>query len=591
MLEYPFDSAQIMQSKRALKKELLQKENLLEKRIALLSGTTIGEIKNILELFLLDNGIKPEFYVGDYGRFFEDTVFDDGTLAAFKPDVIFLNTSLHNVEPMVTAGDSAELCDKKLEAAFARFKKVYDASATFGCAVIANNFEYPLVRVMGNYEAVSPSGKVRFVRRLNELLAQYAEGHKGFYVNDYNYLSARYGLNAFSDPSYYNSYKYSIAPDAIPYLCHSLASIIKSVFGKNKKALMLDLDNTLWSGVIGDDGVEGIVLGTESPKGIAHLDLQRYAKELSGIGVILGVCSKNEEAAAKSGFTHPSSILKESDFLTFRANWDPKPLNLTASAKQLNIGVDSMVFADDNPAEREIVRQAALGVAIPELTAAERFADVISAGGYFEVTSITADDIKRAEMYKQNALREAEEQSFSDYGEYLKSLNMKGYFGPFTESRLERITALANKTNQFNLTTRRYSAEEMLERAEDDRFITLYGRLEDKFGDNGIVALIVGEKKGDTLDIELWVMSCRVFKRELEFAMFDTLVELSKKAGVKTIMGNYLETAKNVIVKDYYGSLGFTKTEQNGNDSRWSYSIPESYENKNNAIEVHYEQN
>lgn len=590
MLQYPFDSAYIMQNKRAIKKELLKSENLLEKRVALLSGTTIGEIKNILELFLLDNGIKPEFYVGDYGRFYEDVVFDDGTLAAFKPDIIFLNTSLHNVEPMVAAGDSAELCDKKLEAAFSRFKKVYDAAAKFGCAVIANNLEYPLIRVMGNYEAASPSGKVRFVRRLNELVAQYAETHKGFYINDYNYLSARYGLDDFSDPSYYNSYKYSVAPDAIPYLAHSVASIVKSLFGKNKKALMLDLDNTLWSGVIGDDGVEGIVLGTESPAGIAHLDLQKYAKELSGIGVILGVCSKNEDAAAKSGFTHPSSVLKAEDFLTFRANWDPKPLNLEASAKQLNIGVDSMVFADDNPAEREIVRQAGLGVAVPELTAAERFADVISAGGYFEVVSLSADDIKRAEMYKQNALREAEEQSFNDYGEYLISLNMTGYFGPFSESRLERITALANKTNQFNLTTRRYGADEMLERAEGGRYITLYGRLEDKFGDNGIVAEIVGEIEGDNLDIELWVMSCRVFKRELEYAMFDTLVSLAKNAGIKTITGSYFKTAKNVIVADFYGTLGFKKTEQNGDDSRWQYVIPEKYENKNHSIEVHYEQ-
>ena len=591
MLQFPFDCDYIMKNKRAIKKELLKKENLLEKRVALLSGTTVGEIKNILEIFLLNEGIKPTFYVGDYGRFYEDVVFDDGALRDFKPDVIFLNTSIHNISNMPAAGEPAEICEAKLQGELKRFFAVWGASDLFSCAVIANNFEYPRIRVMGNYEATSPSGKVRFVRRLNEEMAKYAESHKNFYINDFNYISSWCGLDSFSDPSYYNSYKYAINPDAIPYLCHSVASIVKSLFGKNKKALMLDLDNTLWSGVIGDDGVEGIVLGTESPVGIAHSELQKYAKELSGVGVILGVCSKNEDDVAKSGFTHPSSVLKVDDFLSFKANWEPKPLNLQASAKQLNIGVDAIVFADDNPAEREIVRQAGLGVTVPELTAAERFAETISNGNYFEVTSLSADDLKRAEMYKQNALREAEETNYADYGEYLKSLNMKGFFGSFSEGQLERITALANKTNQFNLTTRRYSAEEMKARATGKEYITLYGRLEDKFGDNGIVAEIIGEAKGDSLDIELWIMSCRVFKRELEFAMFDTLVSLAREKGIKTITGNYYKTAKNAIVAEYYGSLGFIKTEQNSDYSRWTYTIPENYENKNHSIEVRYEQN
>ncbi|MEA5050596.1 MAG: HAD-IIIC family phosphatase [Oscillospiraceae bacterium] len=590
MLEYPFDAAHILQNKRALKKELLKKEGLLDKRIALLSGTTVGEIRNILELFLLDAGIRPEFFVGDYGRWYEDAVFDDGSLAAFRPDVVIFNTSVHNVE-LPAAGLGAAACDALLESDFAKFEAAWGACEKLGCAVVANNFEYPRVRPMGNYDATAPSGKVRFVRRLNERTAQYAEAHRGFYINDFNYLAGWYGLGEFSDPSYYNAYKYAQSPDAIPLLCHSYASIVKALFGKNKKALMMDLDGTLWHGVIGDDGVDGIVLGVESPQGIAHTELQKYAKELSGIGVILGVCSKNEDAAARSGFTHPSSVLKADDFLSFRANWDPKPMNLAASAKELNIGADSFVFADDNPAEREIVRQAGLGCAVPELTAPERYAETIANGGYFEVTSLSADDLKRAEMYKQNAQREQAERSFTDYGAYLDSLGMKGYFGAFDEPRLERITQLANKTNQFNLTTRRYQPDEMLERARSDRYITLYGRLEDKFGDNGLVTEIVGEIEGDRLDIELWIMSCRVFKRGLEHAMFDELVRLCRQRGIKTIRGRYLKTAKNVIVADFYGTLGFVKTAQDADDSTWEYDIPAGYENKNHHIEVIYEQN
>lgn len=591
MLGYPFDADHIMQSKRALKKQLLQQDGLLQKRVALLSGTTIGEIKNILELFLLDNGIQPEFFEGDYGRWFEETVFDDGRLADFKPDVIFIHTGIHNLDNLPVAGEDDAACEKKLNAAFDKIKAVWDAAAKLGCPVIQNNFEYPRFRVMGNYEAIAPSGKVRFVRRLNEMMADYAYQNKNIFINDLNYISARYGLDAFTDPSYYNSYKYALAPGVIPYLCHSVANIIKSIFGKNKKALMLDLDNTLWSGVIGDDGVEGIQLGTESPAGIAFLDMQQYASELPGIGVILGVCSKNEEAAAKSGFTHPSSVLKEEDFAVFKANWEPKHLNLEAAAKQLNIGTDSLVFADDNPAEREIVNQAGLGIAVPELTVPERFAETVAEGGYFEVTSLSADDRKRAEMYRQNAMREAEEHSFTDYGAYLKSLCMKGYFGPFTAGTLERVTQLANKTNQFNMTTRRYQPAEMEQRVADPDVITLAGRLEDKFGDNGLVTEIIANIEGDNLDIELWIMSCRVFKRELEYAMFDELVRLAKERGVRTITGSYYKTAKNVIVADFYGELGFEKTAQNNDDSDWKYTIPETYENKNTAIEVYYEQN
>ncbi len=586
MLEYPFDASYIMQNKRALKKQLLQQDGLLEKRIALLSGATIGELKNILELFLLDHGIRPEFYVGDYGRWYEDIVFDDGALAAFQPDVIFLNTSSHDLTGLPHAGESPDICAEKLDAAFARLETVWRAADKLGCPVIQNNFEYPLYRVMGNYDAVSPSGKIRFLNQLNERMADYAFSHKNLYINDFNYLAAFCGLDRFCDPSYYNSYKYAQSPEFIPHVAHSVASIIKSIYGKNKKALMLDLDNTLWHGVIGDDGVEGIKLGYESPEGIAHSELQHYAQELSGIGVILGVCSKNEESAAKSGFDHPSSVLKADDFLSFKANWDPKPLNLQQSAHDLNIGVDSFVFADDNPAEREIVRGANLGVAVPELTAPERFTATIANGGYFEVTSLSADDVKRAEMYRQNAEREKQESSFTDYGDYLRSLAMRGYIGPFTAGSLDRITQLANKTNQFNLTTRRYQPAEMESRAADPNAVTLSGRLEDKFGDNGIVTELIATIDGDIADIELWIMSCRVFKRELEYAMFDELVRILRGRGVRKIIGRYYKTAKNAIVADFYGTLGFEKTDQTSEDSVWTYEIPSNYELKNKAIEV-----
>ncbi len=589
MIGYPFDAQALIRNKRAIKRELKGRDGLIKKKIALLSGTTIGEIKSILELFLLDNGIEPEFFVGEYGRFYEDVVFDDGgadSLSVFGPDVIYIHSSVHNLREMPRAGAPESECAAALDAAFGRFSAVWGAAERYRCPIIQDNFEYPAVRVMGNFEATAPSGKVRFVRRLNERLADYAAAHSGFYINDLNYLSARLGVDRFCDPVAYSAYKYSVSPDCVPYLCHSVAGIIKSLFGRNKKALMLDLDNTLWNGVIGDDGVEGIKLGIELPEGMAYSEMQAYAKELSAVGVVLGVCSKNEEDAAKSGFTHPASVLSVDDFSVFKANWDPKPLNLKNSADELNLGVDSFVFADDNPAEREIVRGAGLGVAVPELDTPETFARTVADAGYFEITSLSADDLKRAEMYRENSLRARQQASFADYGDYLRSLEMKGYIEPFSDGALERITQLANKTNQFNLTTRRYTEDEMRERMQNPSVVAISGRLTDRFGDNGIVSELIAAPQGDALDIELWIMSCRVFKRGLEDAMFDALVGEAKRLGAKRLTGRYLKTAKNAVVADLYERMGFSLVRREGDDTYWVYELPDEYKNKNEYIEV-----
>ncbi len=587
MIQYPFDPNYILTKRRSLKRELLQQEGLLEKKVAILSGTTVGELKSVLEIFLLSYGIRPVFFEGDYNRFYEDAVFDNPSLKEFSPDIIWINTSYHSIQNLPYPGEDKESVNEKLENELNRFRSVWNGMASYKCPVIQNNFDLPRIRVMGNADGWLSSGKVRFVRRLNEAFAEAAESIPSLLLLDYEYAAAWNGIDSFSDPGYYNGYKYGLAPSYIPFVAFQAANIIKSVFGKNKKALFLDLDNTLWGGIIGDDGLEGIHLGYEAPSGIAYSDLQQYAKDLSRIGIILGICSKNEEDIAKSGFSHPSSLLAVEDFLSFRANWDPKPQNLEISAKELNIGPDSIVFVDDNPAERAIVRDSELNCAVPELTVPERFAETVSEAGYFEVTSLSGDDLSRAKMYKDNLKREQSAQSFTDYNAYLRSLDMKGYIGPFKPEQLERVTQLANKTNQFNLTTRRYRPEEMAARASDPDTITVSGRLEDRFGDNGIVSCIVAKKTDDiTWDIELWIMSCRVFKRDLEYAMFDALVNKVIEKGGSTITGWYFPTPKNRIVSDYYGSLGFTKIAETEEGTFWKYDIPENYSPMNHVISV-----
>ena len=588
MFRYPIQQ-DMMQKKRALKRELLEKEGLIEKRIAILSGTTVGEIKNILELFLLDQGIRPVFFEGNYGRYYEEIVFDNPKLSGFKPDILFIHTGIHNIDNMPFAGEDKETAEARLSMEWEKVEGVLSSSVRYNCPVIINNFELPSVRIMGNREAYDPAGKVRFINRLNERIADYAENHEGMYINDINYLSSWYGLERWSDPGYYNSFKYGLNPEAIPLICLSVSSIIKALFGKNKKALLLDLDNTLWNGVIGDDGVEGIKLGIESPDGIAYTDLQRYAKELSGIGVLLGVVSKNQEDIAREGFSHPSSELSPEDFSVFYANWKEKSENLKEASELLNVGSDFFVFLDDNPVERELVENAGLGVEVADYTLPELLPQQLSMSGYFEVVALSEDDRKRTEMYRENAVREAAKSNYSDYGIYLQSLGMKGYFSDFSGGRQSRITQLANKTNQFNLTTRRYTQGEIAEVQQDDKYIKIAVRLTDKFGDNGIVTELIAGCDNERAEIEMFLMSCRVFKRDLELAVFDELVKQAKKFGIKYIDGLYIKTEKNEIVKNLYPSLGFVSCGSVNGGDVYRYEIPDDYQNKNQVIEVLYE--
>ena len=588
VLDYPFDNAYILEKKKSIKRELLQNDKFIEKKIAVLSGSTIGEIKNILELFLLNYGIKPEFKVGGYNRYFEELMFDDGSLKDFAPDFIYIHTSNKNIENLPVPQDSEEAVKDKLTKECEKFKTLCEKALSFGAVVIVNNFEMPFYRMYGSKDAVAAQGVVNFTNKLNVMIADYIASKENIYLNDINYLSGLIGLdNWFSLENWY-LYKYALAVDKIPDLAFGIAKIIKSALGKNKKSVVLDLDNTLWGGVIGDDGVEGIAIGNEQPAGMSYTEFQSYLKRLTGLGIMLNVCSKNEEKIAKQGFTdRKEAPLSVDDFICFKANWEPKHLNIAAIAKEINIGEDSLVFIDDNPAEREIVRKSLPTVTVPEVSCPEDYIKAIDRAGYFEITSFTKDDAKRNEMYKQNAQRAAAESAFTDYNDYLLSLEMTGEIGPFSTAHCERITQLINKTNQFNFTTRRYAQSEVEEIIADrTNYISAYAKLIDKFGDNGITTCLIASVEGTNANIDLWVMSCRVFKRHLEYAVFDYLVAKCKEMGVKTITASYLPTAKNVIIKDFYEGIGFDVTLDSESEKRYILNIPEEYENKNKVIKM-----
>ena len=600
ILSYPFVSAYILKKKKAIKREILEflgqdVRGGLTKKIAILGGSTTHDIKDILEIFLLNYGIQPEFYESEYDQYWNDVMFENAELVEFKPDIIFIHTSTRNITSFPTVRDSANTIDSMLSEQFSHFETMWKKAAdTYKCPIIQNNFEQPFYRLLGNRDAWDYRGRLNFVSRLNQKFYEYAQAHENFYINDINYMASCYGLQKWADPFYWHMYKYAMCMEAIPEFAYNLANIIKSIYGKNKKAIVCDLDNTLWGGIVGDDGAENIEIGQETSVSQLYSEFQGYLKAHKDLGVLLTVDSKNDEENALAGLNRPDSVLKPDDFIVIKANWNPKDRNLLETANELNIGSDSMVFIDDNPAEREIVRAQVSGtigakVAVPEMITPERYINILDRSGFFEVTQFSTDDLSRNEMYKANAERAKQQTSFADYGEYLLSLEMKAEIKPFAPIYMSRIAQLTNKSNQFNLTTLRCTQTDIERVAGDSNYITLYGKLEDKFGDNGVVSVVFGhidETDNAIFHIDLWLMSCRVLKRDMEQAMMDSLMAECVTRGIKTVKGYYYPTAKNKMVKEFFAQFGFAKTsEDEAGNTTWKCTT-EDYQNLNRYIKV-----
>jgi FkbH-like protein len=456
-----------------------------------------------------------------------------------------------------------------------RYREIWASLETnLNCQIIQNNFEMPPYSLLGNMDAVASGGLTRFLAELNAAFAQEAAARPRLLLQDIHGLSARMGTKQWFDWKRYFSYKILHTAEANLELARSLNAMIKAIYGKSRKVLVLDLDNTLWGGIIGDDGADKIQIGRETAVAEAFTAFQEYCLALRNRGILLAVCSKNDEAIAKSGFEHPSSILKLEHFSGFKANWEPKHDNILAMAKELNLGADSFVFIDDNPAERALVAAQVPGIAVPDVGSdVSHFAEIIAQARYFEAMSLSKEDLERAALYANNRQRSAFEAQFKNYGEYLDSLEMAAEIDAFQPVYLDRITQLTNKTNQFNLTTRRYTLAEMESVLRDPQYISLYGKLSDRFGDHGLISVVVARKELQALHINLWLMSCRVLKRDMELAMLDVLVERALENGVNKIYGYYVPTKKNGMVADFYSKLGFTPAPSADSSSAESTTI------------------
>lgn len=573
--EYPIDSVSLLSKKKKIRRELKEeKVQRTDIRVAILGGSTTDEIKDQLELFLLNYGFNPSFYQSDYGRYWEDAVFDNDDLVTFQPSIVFIHTNWRNITEFPRITSTKEEVDNLLAKEIKRFEIMWESlRAKYRCPIIQNNFDRPNYRLLGNRDIWDYRGRSNYIFRLNEKVYEYANQHDSFYVNDLEYVTSLFGLENRKEALYWNMYKYALNIEAIPVFAFNLSNIIKSIYGKNKKLLALDLDNTLWGGVIGDDGVNGIAIGPEVPRGQVYSEFQHFCKELKDIGVVLAINSKNVYNNAILGLNHPDTVLSVDDFVSIKANWEPKNLNLKAIANELDLGIDSFVFVDDNPAEREIVKTSFPAVGVPDINTIEDFIRYIDSSGFFEVTIFSKEDSNKTEMYhaKTKAIQDID--VYTSYDEYLASLEMKAVISDFEKIYAQRIAQLTNKSNQFNLTTLRCTEDDINRLQDDNSFICLAGRLIDKFADNGIISVVFAEQIDYCLHIREWLMSCRVLKRDMEKVMMNALFVAAKQRHIKTIIGYYYNTPKNSMVSQFYASMGFTKIHENNNDSIWERSV------------------
>ncbi len=533
-------------------------------RLAILASSTVDHLAPAIRVAGLRRRLLVDLHSGAYGQYRQDLLDPGSALHRFQPQAVLFSLSAREAIAGVALGASAAEVDGAIGRFVSELRSLWrKAREIGGAAVIQQTFMDVSEPLFGGYDRMVPGAPATVIARLNSQMCE-AAAADGVLILDVARASQRDGIDAWFDIGRWLQGKLEIAPQAAPLYGDLAARILAALRGLSKKCLVLDLDNTLWGGVIGDDGVDGIVLGEGSAAGEAHLALQHYAKQLKERGVILAVCSKNDAKIAEAAFNdHPEMVLHRSEFAAFQANWDDKAQNLKAIATRLNIGIDSLVFVDDNPIERARIRQSLPMVSVPELPDdAAHYVRSLADAGYFEAIAFTADDRNRAEQYAANAEREALLGSAESMDDFLCGLNMTAIYGPFTAVDQARVVQLINKTNQFNTTTRRYASEEVLQIMDDPSSLTLQFRLLDRLGDNGLISTMIlrpAEDDDEALEIENWVMSCRVFGRELEFEAMNVAVEAAKERGVRAFVADYIPTAKNDVISKLYGSLGFTE--------------------------------
>ena len=546
-----------MKDFQALKKNLKNvPDNLVQIKVALLGDTATQFLATALKGTGIDRGFRLDLFEAEFNQV-ERQFMDPGSdLHAFNPEYIVVFQSTHKwleKHALCSYEQKATLADERLD--FVR-----SICGLTQAKIIYLNYPEIEDTVFGSYANRVPSSFTWQVRKFNYELMRISQENPNLYICDLAGLQSKFGRDRFFDAAVYTSTEMILSLDALPYVSARILDIICSLKGRFKKCLILDLDNTLWGGVVGDDGLEGIQLGHGLGIGKVFTEFQMWIKKLKERGIIICICSKNDEDKAKEPFEkHPDMVLRLSDIAVFMANWETKVDNIRAIQQILNIGFDSMVFLDDNPFERNIVREHIPGITVPELPEDPAdYLEFLYSLNLFETTSYSVTDKDRTKQYQIEAERTSYAKTFTNEAEFLRSLEMVSKVEGFTPFNTPRVAQLSQRSNQFNLRTVRYTEADITTMSNDPDVIPTTFTLEDKFGDNGLICVVILKKLDEeSLFVDTWFMSCRVLKRGMEDFTLNTVVEKAREQGYRRIVGEYLPTLKNGMVKDHYDRLGF----------------------------------
>ena len=543
-------------------------------RLGLISNSTTDFIEPAIVASALRYGLAVEIVKADYGQVLQSALDPASAINAARCDAVLLALDYRGLPMDATAvGDAGRAADQ-VNAAIAHVGAVRSGIHTnSGAACVVQTLARPVETLFGNADRTIAGTWAWLTDGVNRRLVQQLDG--GDLLLDVASIAETVGLATWHDPTQWNLAKLPFAMEFVPLYADHVGRVLGALRGKSRRALVLDLDNTVWSGVIGDDGLDGIVVGQGDATGEAHLALQAAALQLRDRGVVLAVSSKNDDDVARLPFQkHPDMLLREEHLAVFQANWNDKATNLNAIADELALGVDALAFVDDNPFERNFVRKSLPAVAVPEMPDDPAlYARTLAASGLFESLAFSAEDQKRAGFYQDNAQRATLQEQVGNLEEYLQSLEMEIVFTPFDSVGRSRITQLINKSNQFNLTTRRYTEAEVAAIENDPTAFGMQVRLRDKFGDNGMISVLICRRDGDDWALDTWLMSCRVLGRRVEAAVLRELLQQARARGLQQLIGTYVPTDRNAMVRDHYAKLGFTRLSESPDGvTLWSIS-------------------
>ena len=538
-------------------------------RLAVLSNSTADFIIPALVGTAARHGIALECIRADYDQVIQQALAAESVINRAKPDAVLLAVDYRALALRCQLGNREEAAHAVRQALSFIDTARAGLKANSNTICIVQTIAPPPERLFGSLDLALPGALRYVIERVNIGLSESIVGTEDVLL-DVAGLAETVGLAEWHSPSEWNLAKLAFSNSYLPLYADHVARLLAALRGKSRRALVLDLDNTLWGGVIGDDGIEGIQCAQGDPIGEAYLSLQRLALDLRTRGIVLAVSSKNNDETARLPFRkHPEMLIREEHIAVFQANWNDKATNIKAIAKELSLGVDSLVFLDDNPVERNLVRELLPEVAVPELPSDPAlYARTLAVAGYFESILFSDEDLKRAQYYQENAKRVGLQTPAGDVDSYLASLEMEITFQPFDETGRGRITQLINKSNQYNLTTKRYTEAEVAAAERDADCFTLQVRLSDRYGDNGMISVVICRQGLDLeWDIDTWLMSCRVLGRGVEQMVLGEILHHAQGCGIRKLVGVYRPTDRNKLVGDHYSKLGFVHVRSDADGS------------------------